>query len=232
MLKIVGVSNADLRQVEQGAHFRVEWVPIPFPNADPESFVSPGPGFPSIEGAGKSGPFLQGEAQGGATFSRGEGCWYHRGTIYFVDTSAGPVGKGVIWALQTRGQDRHGHDRLTALFVSQSEEAADNPDNVTVSPRGGILVCEDGGGQVVDGTRTFGTRLIGIGTKGHSFVFAENNVIVDSPIADKPLIQLDDYRGSEFCGATFSPKGDVLFVNIQTPGITFAIEGPWRQGTL
>jgi hypothetical protein len=31
----------------------------------------------------------------------------------------------------------------------------------------------------------------------------------------------------------FEPKnGNWLFVNIQTPGITFAITGPWRQGAL
>jgi secreted PhoX family phosphatase len=34
----------------------------------------------------------------------------------------------------------------------------------------------------------------------------------------------------EFAGATFF--GDWLFVNIQTPGITFAITGPWDSGPL
>jgi secreted PhoX family phosphatase len=32
----------------------------------------------------------------------------------------------------------------------------------------------------------------------------------------------------EFAGATFSPSGDTLFVNIQDPGMTLAIWGPWR----
>jgi uncharacterized protein len=32
-------------------------------------------------------------------------------------------------------------------------------------------------------------------------------------------------------GATFSPDGDTLFVNIQgEPSVTFAITGPWRRG--
>ncbi len=34
---------------------------------------------------------------------------------------------------------------------------------------------------------------------------------------------------SEFTGPTFSPDGKVLFVNIQAPGITLAITGPWEQ---
>jgi uncharacterized protein len=44
---------------------------------------------------------------------------------------------------------------------------------------------------------------------------------------------------SEFAGATFSPGGDVLFVNIQgngstVPGrgMTCAISGPWHRGAL
>jgi secreted PhoX family phosphatase len=34
---------------------------------------------------------------------------------------------------------------------------------------------------------------------------------------------------SEFTGPTFSADGRVLFVNIQTPGITLAITGPWER---
>jgi hypothetical protein len=49
----------------------------------------------------------------------------------------------------------------------------------------------------------------------------------------KPAIAPGDYTGSEWAGATFEPKnGNWLFVNIQSPGITFAITGPWRKGAL
>ena len=34
---------------------------------------------------------------------------------------------------------------------------------------------------------------------------------------------------SEFTGPTFTPDGKVLFVNIQSPGITLAITGPWSR---
>lgn len=41
------------------------------------------------------------------------------------------------------------------------------------------------------------------------------------------------FTGSEWAGATFVPKaGNWLFANIQWPGITFAIIGPWRKGAL
>ena len=39
-----------------------------------------------------------------------------------------------------------------------------------------------------------------------------------------------DFRSSEFAGATFSPDGRWLFVNVQRPGITMAITGPWERG--
>jgi uncharacterized protein len=229
MLKVVGVDNADLRNPAQGDMFEVEWVAIPEPDAESELYESPTEGFPPILGAGKSGPYLQGEAAGGAIFSRGEGCWEHEGAIYFVDTSAGPGGNGVVWAhLPGCGSDR---DSLMAIFVSPDAEAADNPDNLTVSPRGGILVCEDNGGQRDDsGQLTIGTRLIGVNWDGSAFAFCENNMLIDAPIPGKPLIPPDDYRDREFAGATFDRRGDDLYVSVQTPGVTFAIHGPFRSG--
>jgi uncharacterized protein len=240
MLKVVGRDNADLGAATQGQRFAVEWVEIPDPTADPDGFASPGEGFPPIEGTGRSGPFRQGEEAGGAVFRRGEGCWYGDDVIWFVDTSGGPAGKGTVWALDLdRRRGGHGHGRgrggramLTAVFVSPDEDTADNPDNITVSPRGGLLVCEDGGGRVADDGTQLGARLVGINDRGGSFHFAENNVVIDAPIPGKPLITPADYRSFEFAGATFSPVGDELFVNIQTPGITFAITGPWRRGRL
>ena len=41
-----------------------------------------------------------------------------------------------------------------------------------------------------------------------------------------------NYTQAEWAGACFSPDGRRLFVNIQTPGITFAITGPWHKGPL
>ncbi len=227
MLKVVGQPLRDLRDVQAGDVFDIEWVRVEDPNADPEGFQPPEEDFPPIEGVGKSGPFLQGEAGGAAFFNRGEGCWYYRGLIYFVDTSGGAAEKGTVFAYEPVAR------RLSVLFVSPDALVADNPDNITVSPNGGVLVCEDGGGvSDENGELTVGTRMLGIEPNGNVYVFAENNMIIESPLADRPFIEPDDYRSREWAGATFGPLGNLLFVNIQTPGVTFAITGPWERGPL
>jgi hypothetical protein len=37
-----------------------------------------------------------------------------------------------------------------------------------------------------------------------------------------------DFRQAEWAGAVFSPDGEWLFANNFSPGITFAITGPWE----
>ncbi len=224
MLAVVGQPGLDLGLAEQDDTFDVAWVPVPDPVAAPETLVSPAPGFPPVQGEGRSGPFMQGQAGGGASFRRGEGCWYQDGVIYFVDTSGGAAGKGSVWAYVP------GNDTLTALFVSPDEVTADNPDNITVSPRGALLVCEDGGGIRENDALVTGARMLGIDQDGSSFIFAENNMLLENALPDRPLITPADYRGSEWCGACFDPAGEYLYANIQTPGVTFAITGPWRRG--
>ena len=77
----------------------------------------------------------------------------------------------------------------------------DGPDNIAVTPSGGLILAEDGGGL---------SHVLGVNKKGETFLIARNAV--------------DD---TEFTGPTFSPDGRTLFVNIQQPGTTFAISGPW-----
>ncbi len=54
-----------------------------------------------------------------------------------------------------------------------------------------------------------------------------------------PVIRLDfalnnisENVDKEFTGTCYSPDGDVLFGNIQTPGVSFTIRGPFSRGTL
>jgi hypothetical protein len=93
-----------------------------------------------------------------------------------------------------------------------------------VTPRGGLLLCEDG--NVV----AEGDRLIGLTLEGQTFVFAINNVNLTTAYNTRVVAR--DYRQSEMAGACYSPDGRWLFVNIQSPGITFAITGPWGTGPL
>jgi secreted PhoX family phosphatase len=65
---------------------------------------------------------------------------------------------------------------------------------------------------------------------GETFTFARNNVQLHS--SPNPVITAADYRGGEFAGCSYSPDGQWLFVNIQRPGITVAITGPWGKGPL
>jgi len=37
---------------------------------------------------------------------------------------------------------------------------------------------------------------------------------------------------AEFAGANWSPDGNWLFVNVQDPGVTYGITGPWEGGAL
>jgi uncharacterized protein len=157
--------------------------------------------------------FAQGTAKGGAAFARLEGAWYGRGRIYFTSTNGGDAGQGQVWEYEPSSET------LRLLFESPSAEILNSPDNITVSPRGGLVLCEDGGGAEF---------LHGLTVDGEIFEFAQNNVV----LAGQRNGITGDFRGSEFAGATYSPDGKWLFVNVQSPGITFAITGPWRNGAL
>ena len=81
--------------------------------------------------------FDQGAAKGGARFIRLEGAWWGDRTGYFLSTSGGSVGKGQVFEYDPR------EETLKVIYDSPNEEDMDNPDNITVTPRGGLLACED-----------------------------------------------------------------------------------------
>lgn len=157
------------------------------------------------------GVYAQGLDAGGATFRRLEGAWFTRRRLVFVSTSGGAAGEGQVWEYDPR------RETLTLRFESRSADEANNPDNVALSRRGMVL-CEDGSG--------LGQRLLGLGRAGRTFPLAENAVVLDG---ERNGIR-GDFRGSEWAGACFHRQW--LFANIQSPGVTFAITGPWGQGPL
>ena len=223
MLKVKGQPNADLRAAPMDARFDVEWVTIDEPDSDPEGFSKANSGA-EVMGIGRSGPYLQGEAKGAARFARGEGCWLHGGSIYFTDTAGGPAQAGTVWVYHPERSE------LVAFYVSPEFAVADALDNITLTGNGTVIACEDNGGLANEaGEVTQPTRLLAIRAGGEVSVIAQNNVVIDGPVPGKPQVQADDYRDSEWAGAAFSPDGKTLFVNIQTPGITLAIDGPWAS---
>ncbi|UUZ71297.1 PhoX family protein [Polaromonas sp. P1(28)-8] len=225
--RVKGQPKASLIVATLGDTYELEWVNIQYPDADPQAYL-----VPDASGLA-AGPFVQAWDQGALRMSRGEGAWYFNRKMYFVDTSTGRDaggrpgrGEGAVWELDLATM------RLKAIFVSGSATAGNNPDNITVSPRGGVLLCEDGGG--VADEFGFGDRLMGLMSNGASYIFAKNNVVLtpqDITSSGKKVAP-EDYHDREFAGACFDAKGQTLFVNIQTPGITFAIWGPWARGTL
>jgi secreted PhoX family phosphatase len=57
----------------------------------------------------------------------------------------------------------------------------------------------------------------------------ENFVLGITPQGRIYRLARNAHNTSEFAGACFSPDGRTLFVNMQSPGVTYAIWGPWSQ---
>jgi hypothetical protein len=135
--------------------------------------------------------------------------WVGGGSIWFVSSyGRGPDAEDEedISAAVHGGQIWRYHprrDRLELVVVFDPADDFQGPDNITVSPFGYAVMCTDG-----DDDRQF---LAGITPGGDTFPLAQN--------------RLSD---EEFAGACFSPDGSTLFANVQEPGTTFAIWGPWH----
>ncbi len=201
MLKVVGADNVDLSVGQAaGTRHEIEWVDIDRPDAD--------------IAAGET-VFGQGAARGGAAFRRLEGAWYSSvdRAIYFASTDGGAAGAGQIWAWYRERRREY----VELVYESPSSDVLLKPDNLTVSPRGGVLLCEDP-------DRARQSFLRGIGSDGDLYDFAANIRPGTIPGSSTPQ-SWDEFAGATFCG-------DWMFVNIQTPGVTLAITGPWRNGPL
>ena len=136
-----------------------------------------------------------------------EGCWWGDGGAYVVasfarttDGSAAPH-DGQVWFLDPIAQTLT--LKLWFAFTANQNVDVDGPDNITISPYGGVVLAEDGNGQ---------QHIVGATDAGETFFFALNQL-----------------NNSEFAGPTFSQDKKTLFVNIYRPGHVFAITGPWRK---
>lgn len=146
----------------------------------------------------------RGHAAGAATFARSEGIWFGEGTFYFACTNGGPMTFGQIFKYTpNRDEKKSGSGGQLELFIESTDaNVVQSADNLTIAPWGDLIICED---------RSSNSHLRGVTSDGRIYTFGYNS-----------------RSGTEFAGACFAPGLDTLFVNIQKPGLTLAIDGPWR----
>ena len=126
-----------------------------------------------------------------------EGLWFGDGAVFVVssfariDDGSTQEHDGQVWRLDPVANTME----LVVQFGVNDDPESDNidgPDNITVSPWGGLLVCCDGEGA---------QHLFTVGPDGTPQVFARNA-----------------RDNSELTGATFTDDGQTLFFNMYDPG--------------
>lgn len=218
MLAVKGQPEVHLEAHQvKGANYTVEWVDIDDP--DPTFPYTPGETAPTTNDEAIVHVGAQGRAQGAAHFSRLEGAVYDNGVVYFTATQGGGEamtgpdnrkgygkGFGQVWGYHCRS------GKLQLVFQSPGQMTLDLPDNITVSRRGTLVICEDSSGD---------NYVRGLSRGGQLWDIALNRLVSKTGAAR---------FGDEFAGSTFSPDGHTLYVNIQSSkGMTFAIWGPWEK---
>ena len=199
VLEALRATTEDGRHVEDlseatevGTTYRADWVPVPDRDAGTESVRR---------------QFEDDEVTRGRKL---EGAWWGDGGAYFVSSYSRPEEDktaerhdGQVWFLDPRA----GTVRLELLFAAteNQDEDPDGPDNITVSPFGGVIIAENGEGSVY---------LLGAAPSGEVYFLARSDHEDDD---------------EEFCGPVFSPDRKLLFANLQGPGYVFAISGPFTE---
>ncbi|MGK3104430.1 alkaline phosphatase PhoX [Streptomyces sp. WAC05858] len=185
------------RATKTGTVYGVDWEPVPDRDAKTVS----------VRKQFKDGQITRARklegmwwADGGAyivsSFARGESPVQHDGQVWFYDPKRRTLTLKV----------------LLGVNPDPSKDGAfDGPDNITVSPYGGLVIAEDGEGI---------QHLFGATEDGRTYPIARNDLNIGT--AEEPEF-------SEFTGVVFSPDGSTLYANIQVPGIMLAITGPWRR---
>jgi len=191
-LAIEGLTDTDPESpLTRGASWPVRWVAV----GDPQAALKP--------------CREQVQALGAARFNRCEGSVLVDGSLWFIASTAGPVGAGQIFRLDVENGVLH-------LEVQVDDRSVlSMPDNLTIAPWGDLLLAEDNYNAGGGATHQF---IRGLTPDGAIYDFARNPVSFPGDC------------GAELSGPCFSPDGRVLFVNIQAPvGATVAIQGPWGR---
>ena len=176
--------NWEKQTVEVGKKHPIEWI-------DMADVTSP-----------KDDLRYRGFEAGAARFARGEGMWYSNGQVFFACTNGGKAQTGQIWRLVPKKSGSTEAETVELYIEPNNASILQAADNMTVSPWGDIVICED---------HDKDARIMGISPNGRLYPLAQNHL------------------NSEFAGVTFSPDGSTLFVNVQARNMTLAITGPWGQ---
>ncbi|MET9730675.1 alkaline phosphatase PhoX [Streptomyces sp. NPDC006458] len=197
-LRVPGVPDLSVIQ-EAGTRFTgVEWVDVPDPLA-----------------AGTPIRFQDFGRRGITHAQKLEGCYWGGRSVYFVSSFArraagsGADHYGQVWRYDPA------HHRLTLVIVfgpdTDVQLPGESPDNICLSPAGGLMVCEDGSGA---------QHVFGVNRRGDVYAMARNRQNIGTPEAPE---------WGEFAGVTFSPDWRTMYLNCYDPGTTFAVNGPWRR---
>ncbi len=152
---------------------------------------------------------LRGNQQGAAIFARGEGMWYDNNTVYFACTNGGKNKSGQIFKYtpslyEGTKKENTQPGKITLFAEPNNTKIVEFADNLTVAPWGDLIIAEDGP-EI--------QYLRGITPQGKMYTLARNSLNL-----------------VEFAGPCFSKNHKSLFVNMQSPGITLEITGPWQKG--
>jgi secreted PhoX family phosphatase len=189
--------------IRLGQQLAVEWLRIPDPDPDTDEERDP-----TDERAARP---EERKARTAPTSTRAQG--FGMGAAQFARTEGITFHRGSVYFCCTNGGPaklgqvfRLDLERQQLSLVVEPNDLSllDGPDNICVAPSGDLFVCEDGEGE---------DRVMGVTRDGRLYTLAR--------------CAAEGYE--EFAGATFSPDGRTLFVNMQRPGLTFAIWGPWSS---
>ena len=178
------------RQLQPGTWLETEWVDLEQPDVAENDLR------------------FRGREKGATIFARGEGLCYADGEFFMTATIGGMSRLGQVFnyrpsVAEGTPAENDNPGRLQLLAESTASSLLRNADNLTMSPWGDLVLCEDTAGHC---------GLIGLKPNGTQY-----------PIADNA------YTNAELAGVCFSPDASTLFVNIQQQDMTLAISGPWAS---
>ena len=185
--------------------------------------------------------YMQGRRKGAARFMGLEGGTFSKGSCYFCASDGGNQEQGQVWRY-TPDNKNFKRGTLDLIYESPKHRVLTGPDAVAQSPRGGVLLCEDGSSEDVAGQKAH-LRYVAPNGELHTFGrvtepmqlhdgFGADLFPYNPDRWDNPPEPGEGVGASEAAGIGFSPDGKWLFAHIQYPGESFAITGPWHKGWL